>query len=95
MTKQHRAQRKLIAQLISQARWLERQPCSWELVRFVRTPRGTHVDAERLTSADADLFGLLATLVLWRDHVHLPAGKVELRWLARSGWRVALRVRVG
>ena len=96
MTRQLRAQQKLVAQLIGQARWLERKQCSWELVRFVKTKRGTHVDVERHTSDDADLFGLLATMIVWRDHVHLPVGKVELRWSqGKRAARVAVRVWVG
>ena len=96
MNRQLHAQQKLVARLVGQARWLEREQCSWELVRFVRTVRGTHVDVERHTSDGADLFGLLATMIVWRDHVHLPVGKVELRWSqGKRAARVAVRVWVG
>lgn len=61
-------------------------------MRLVRTERGTLIDVERYTSADVDLFGLLAMMIVWRDHVHAPLGKVELRWSQGKRSGVAVRV---
>lgn len=88
-------ERKAMAQLIGAARWLEHVPATWELVRYARTKRSGLVDVEGHTTKGLDLFGMLAAMILWRDHAHLPLGVAELRFVSGRKAGVAARVKVG
>jgi hypothetical protein len=87
-------QRKTVAQVITLARQLRRESCGWELVRIVRQRNGPPILVETWTPNEVDLFGMLAMMVLHRDHARGERGMFELVCHARRRI-VAARVRVG
>ena len=60
--------RRDLTKLAGLARGLRREPCTWYLVQYAPTSRGGFVDVRWWSSSDLDLFGLLALMVVWRDH---------------------------
>ena len=54
--------------LVTLAKRLKRESATWRLVRYVGTHRGGYVDVESWSSKDLDLFGMLALMVVHRDH---------------------------
>lgn len=84
-------ERKTISQVVTLGQRLKREPCSWRLVRYVGTPRDGFVDVQSWTDTNLDLFGMLAMMIVHRDHSR-GGGMFELVCYAPT--RVAaLRVR--
>jgi hypothetical protein len=86
-----RTQGKTVSQVAKLARRLERVKCSWKLTRYERDGRFGYIDVQSWSSADMDLFGMLAMIVVHRDHVR-GSGMLELVCYAPRRI-VALKVR--
>lgn len=85
-------ERKTISQVVTLGRKLRRESCSWRLVRYVGTTRGGYVDVQSWTGTELDLFGMLATMVVFRDHAR-GFGMMTLSVYTCAGVVVAVRVK--
>ena len=85
-------ERKTISQVVTLGRKLKRESCSWRLVRYVGTTRGGFVDVQSWTGTELDLFGMLATMVVFRDHARGP-GMMTLSVYTCAGVVGAARVK--
>ena len=84
----------IVGQLLALGRKVGREWCSWRLVRFVGTTRGGFVDVQSWTGAELDLFGMLAMMVVVRDHMRGP-GMMTLSVYTRAGVVEAARIMIG
>lgn len=84
----------MVGQLLALGRKVGRESCSWRLVRYVGTTRGRFVDVQSWAGAELDLFGMLAMMVVFRDHMRGP-GMMTLNAYTSEGVVVAARIMIG
>lgn len=84
----------MVGQLLALGQKVGRESCSWRLVRFVGTTRGGFVDVQSWTGTELDLFGMLAMMVVFRDHMR-GTGMMTLSAYTRKGVVEAARIMNG
>lgn len=82
-----------LQRLVKLSRRLRRVKASWRLVRYEGDRRGGSVAVESWSSADVDLFALLAMMVLFRDHRRMTRGGKMRLWVYAPDEVVVMEVR--